>query len=562
MIEFKEYPMNRNRICVVLLLASVVSAAGLFAQTKPRLAILPFTGAVADDAESIAEFFSYEDEINRVFTPVPRTRAVENLVKEQQFQRSGLTDSDTIAELGKQLNADYVLAGHVASLGSSKLLLITIINVKELQQIAGDYREYQRIEDTIDILPDMAKRIGEAARQDTGRRNLPRLAVLPFNVLSSGMDQGDAELLAQILATELANSGRYAVFPRTSAIERVMEEHHIERSGMTDQESIRAIGEAVNAQYVLSASVRRLGADNYFSASILHIVEASQGQGAREKYRDVSDGLTLMPRMAQVLAGGGVPARPALPENMVLVEGGTFLMGSTGGDDDERPVHTVTVKSFYMGKYEVTQKEWREIMGTTIGQQWTAAGISGVPNRGTGDNYPMYCVSWREAVEYCNKLSLKEGLTPAYRGSGDAITCDFNASGYRLPTEAEWEYAAKGGNKDYMVFEYSGGNSPDAVAWYSGNSGNSTHPVGTKQPNSLGLYDMSGNVWEWCWDWYGSYGGGSQTDPRGASSGTYRVVRGGSWNYAAAGVRSADRDYGAPSNRYNDLGFRLVRPQL
>jgi TolB-like protein len=223
-------------------------------------------------------------------------------MKEQQFQRSGLTDSDTIADLGKQLNADYVLAGHITVLGGDrKLLLITIIDVEELQQIAGDYREYQRIENVIDMMPDMAKRIADAVGRSTS--NLPRLAVLPFNVLSSGMDQGDAELLAQLLATELVNSGAYAVFPRTRAIEKVMEEHHIERSGMTEVESIKVIGEAVNVQYVLSANVRRLGEDNYFSASVLHIVEASQGQGTREKYRDVTDGLTLMPRIARTLAG-------------------------------------------------------------------------------------------------------------------------------------------------------------------------------------------------------------------------------------------------------------------
>jgi formylglycine-generating enzyme required for sulfatase activity/TolB-like protein len=542
------------RIRNIVFLALALLGASLYAQGKPRLAILPFTGAVVEDAESIAEFFSYEDEINRVFTPVPRTRAVENLMKEQEFQRSGLTDSDTIAELGKQLNADYVLAGHVTALGRSKLVLITIINVKELQQIAGDYREYTRIEDTVDILPDMAKRIGDAARQDAGRqdaarRSLPRLAVLPFNVLSSGMNQGDAELLAQILATELANSGRYAVFPRTKAIERVMEEHHIERSGMTDPESIKAIGAAVNAQYVLSANVRRLGADNYFSASILHIVEASQGQGAREKYRDVSDGLTLMPKMGQVLADGAAPARGAPPENMVLVEGGSFQMGSNNGDDNEKPVHSVTVKSFYLGKYEVTQKEWVEVMGSN-------------PSRLKGDNLPVEEVSWYEAVEYCNKRSVKEGLTPAYRGSGDSIICDFNATGYRLPTEAEWEYAAKGGNKDLMVYEYSGGNSAGAVAWYTDNSGGQTHPVGTKQPNSLGLYDMSGNVWEWCWDRYGSYSSGAQTDPRGASSGFHRVHRGGSWDYAAAHVRSANRSINAPSIRFSNVGFRLLRPQV
>jgi formylglycine-generating enzyme required for sulfatase activity len=244
---------------------------------------------------------------------------------------------------------------------------------------------------------------------------------------------------------------------------------------------------------------------------------------------------------------------------MVRVEGGTFQMGSTNGGSDEKPVHTVTVKGFYMGKTEVTQKEWREIMGTTVAQQrdmgdksWSLAG--------EGDNYPMYYVSWNEVIEYCNKRSLKEGLTPAYRGSGSNITCDFNATGYRLPTEAEWEYAAKGGNQDYLTYEYSGGNSADAVAWYNNNSGSKTHPVGTKQPNSLGLYDMSGNVWEWCWDWFGDYSSGSQTDPTGVSSGPARVFRGGGWNYSAADVRAAGRSSYTPLGRDYSLGFRLVRP--
>jgi formylglycine-generating enzyme required for sulfatase activity len=261
--------------------------------------------------------------------------------------------------------------------------------------------------------------------------------------------------------------------------------------------------------------------------------------------------------MAQALTGSGVQA---VPVNMVLVEGGTFQMGSTNGGNNEKPVHTVTVKSFYMGKYEVTQKEWTEVMGTTVGQQKAMSGYT--DSRGVGDTYPMYYVNWYEAVEYCNRLSLKEGLTPAYRGSGDAIVCDFNATGYRLPTEAEWEYAAKGGNKNFLSYEYSGGNSVDRVAWYSGNSGNSTHPVGTKQANDLGLYDMSGNVNEWCWDWYGSYHSGSQNNPVGASSGAGRVLRGGGLGADAEYVRSAYRASLTPSRRYYYLGFRLVRPQF
>jgi formylglycine-generating enzyme required for sulfatase activity len=234
-------------------------------------------------------------------------------------------------------------------------------------------------------------------------------------------------------------------------------------------------------------------------------------------------------------------------------------MGSTNGENNEKPVHTVTVKSFYMGKYEVTQKEWVAVMGTTVARQRDVLNKSW-PLSGEGDNYPIYYVNWHEAVEYCNKLSLKEGLTPAYRGSGDTITCDFNATGYRLPTEAEWEYAARGGNKGPRDYTYSGGNSADSVAWYDGNSGERIHPVGTKQPNSLGLYDMSGNVWEWCWDWYGSYSGGHQTNPVGPASGRYPVLRGGGWYDYASFCTVAHRDGGSPTNRSSALGFRVVCP--
>jgi formylglycine-generating enzyme required for sulfatase activity len=251
------------------------------------------------------------------------------------------------------------------------------------------------------------------------------------------------------------------------------------------------------------------------------------------------------------------------PVNFVLVEGGTFQMGSYDGDDnDERPVHTVIVSSFFMSKYEVTQKEWFEIMGTTLRQQrdmedrsWSLAG--------EGDNNPMYYVNWLEAVEYCNKRSQREGLTPAYSGSGNNITCNWNANGYRLPTEAEWEYAAKGGNRDTIVYEFSGSNNADAVAWNDFYLV-SPQPVGTKAPNILGLYDMSGNVAEWCWDGYGNYSSGTQINPHGASpgaySGSYRVTRGGGWSIFSD-IRSAAR-WGLPLSirgGYGDVGFRVVR---
>jgi formylglycine-generating enzyme required for sulfatase activity len=308
-----------------------------------------------------------------------------------------------------------------------------------------------------------------------------------------------------------------------------------------------------------------LSVRDVFDQTGADVRRASGGAQIPAIYLQFFDVAYLGTRPAAVVQPSPAPVQPAAPPevnpqpsprpapaNMVRVEGGTFQMGTNDNDQVfEKPVHTVTVKSFYMGRTEVTQKEWREVMGNN-------------PSNSRGDNLPVENISWYEAIEDCNKLSLKEGLTPAYRGSGNNIICDFNAPTYRLPTEAEWEYAAKGGNKDYISYEYSGGDSIDSVAWYSGNSSRKTHPVGTKQPNSLGLYDMSGNVSEYCWDWYGSYGGGNQSNPVGpagpASWGAYRVLRGGSWFDDAADTRSAARSISTPSGRSYGRGFRVVRP--
>jgi len=203
------------------------------------------------------------------------------------------------------------------------------------------------------------------------------------------------------------------------------------------------------------------------------------------------------------------------------------------------------VSDFYIGKYEVTQKEWTEIMGKNL-SNWK------------GDNLPVEKVSWYDAVKFCNKKSDKEGLTRCYSGSGTNTKCNFSANGYRLPTEAEWEYSARGGNKS-KGYKYSGSHNIGSVAWYNDNSGRKTHKVGTKQPNELGIYDMSGNVREWCNDWYESYSSSSQTNPRGASSGSDRVLRGGSWDSYASCCRVAFRYYSYPDRSDYLIGFRLSR---
>ena len=226
--------------------------------------------------------------------------------------------------------------------------------------------------------------------------------------------------------------------------------------------------------------------------------------------------------------------------SMVWVEGGSFTMGSDIGDSDEQLVHNVTLDGYWIGATEVTQAQWELVMGTDIRQQRDKADSSW-PIYGEGSNYPMYYVSYDEAKEFCRRLSERTGRS------------------YTLPTEAQWEYAARGGRDGVRDnYTYSGSNSIGSVAWYDGNSGDSTNPVGRKSPNQLGLYDMSGNLLEWCLDYYGSYSSSSQTNPTGPSSGGSRVIRGGSWNGGESYCRVTFRSYGNPSIRFNYIGFRVV----
>ena len=231
---------------------------------------------------------------------------------------------------------------------------------------------------------------------------------------------------------------------------------------------------------------------------------------------------------------------------MVSIEPGEFWMGSPSGEEgrfDDETRHKVRLtRAFHTGATEVTQGLYEAVMGEN-------------PSLFKGPDRPVEQVSWFDAVAFCNELSKQEGMRPAYRVQGESVTWDRDADGYRLPTEAEWEYAARGGEEHV----YSGSNDPKAVGWYPSNSGRGTHEVGGKLANSYGLYDMSSNVWEWAWDCYGDYPSGTVTDPTGPSTGSSRVLRGGSWLSDARGVRVARRVNRAPGYRNNTLGFRLVR---
>ncbi len=228
---------------------------------------------------------------------------------------------------------------------------------------------------------------------------------------------------------------------------------------------------------------------------------------------------------------GGTYVVNGVEFRMVAVEGGTFQMGATSEqqspDSDEKPVHQVTLSSFSIGETEVTQELWEAVMGSN-------------PSRFEGSQLPVERVSWNDCQTFITKLNQLTGQT------------------FRLPTEAEWDYAARGGNQS-KGYQYSGSNNIGEVAWYDGNSSSKTHDVALKAPNELGLYDMSGNVWEWCQDWYGSYSSSSQTNPQGPSSGSSRVIRGGSWDGNARICRVSHRLNYSPSGTGTDLGFRLAQ---
>ena len=228
-----------------------------------------------------------------------------------------------------------------------------------------------------------------------------------------------------------------------------------------------------------------------------------------------------------------IPVKNGINIDMVRVEAGTFTMGATAEmedpNDNEKPTHRVTLTNdYYIGKYEVTQALWQTVMGNN-------------PSMFKGDNLPVEQVSWDDCQEFISKLNHITGKM------------------FRLPTEAEWEYAARGGNKS-RGYQYSGSNNLSDVAWIRDNSGKKTHAVGTKQPNELGIYDMSGNVWEWCQDWFGKYKRSSQVNPTGANSGSGRVLRGDGWfsfSFARLG-RSSCRYCYTPDYSVNHLGLRLV----
>ncbi|MBU1641353.1 MAG: formylglycine-generating enzyme family protein [Proteobacteria bacterium] len=389
-----------------------------------------------------------------------------------------------------------------------------------------------------------------------------KLAVMDLEA-TYGISEDLSYALSDFLRGEIFAQGEYEVVSKADldALARRKSLQQQAGADCTDTGCLAELGKALGTKYMVYGSISKAGTLYIISLSLLDTVGENAGvlnrinerctcseeklfdtmQQAAAKIMDKGvfasgTGSTAGVRMGTVAVKsssgtelGNTYTETTTGMEFVTVPGGCFQMGSNSGDSDEQPVHEVCVDDFQIGKYEVTQGQWREVMENNPAKFMN------------GDNYPIEQVGWADVQDYISKLNRKSGRS------------------FRLPTEAEWEYACRSGGRDE---QYCGGNNVDSLAWYKDNSSGSTHQVGTKSPNGLGIYDMSGNVWEWTTDWYDkrSYGKSPRQNPAGPSSGSYRVFRGGGWRYNQGGVRSAVRLRDSPVYRSSGLGFRLVSP--
>ena len=386
-------------------------------------------------------------------------------------------------------------------------------------------------------------------------QNTKKVAILETVDKENKVSYGIKLQLRSSLTYAISSTAGYEGYDRVD-MSSIMGEHNFQRTGYVSDAQIKKLGEMTGATSILVAEAAIYDPTHIIiTAKILNVETASVENSAPPQIAgtDPDAMQNACTQLAAKLLGtpgnsgnstairpGGVSQGAATLTftvngatfDMIKVEAGTFTMGCTseqGGDcdGDESPYHRVTISNdYYIGKFEVTQELYQAVMGTN-------------PSNWKAYDRPVQNVSWNDAMEFCAELSRMTGRK------------------FTLPTEAEWEYAARGGKKSTNA-KYSGSSSVANVAWYDGNSGSQTHPVGKLRPNELGIYDMSGNVWEWCLDWFGNYSSASQTDPMGPGSGSSRVNRGGSLQSSAKGCRVSNRSSDTPGDRYYYLGFRVV----
>jgi len=380
--------------------------------------------------------------------------------------------------------------------------------------------------------------------------DLPKIAV--WDLAPGDINPVNVQNLTSTLVSEITKLGKYEVYNQEKV--KTLAGWSAERMtlGCTDTKCLTALGQ-MDISKLISGSVGKIGTRYTVSLNLFDTQNAKSEKALSESCQPEDELIELIQMAVRKLLGESLevstaeaekPASAvgALPREFkylvtgmefVFIKGGCFERGDTfgDGDSDEKPVHEVCVDDFYLGKYEITQRQWEKVMG-------------GNPSTFTGRDNPVDRVGWNDVQQFIERLNSQSNRK------------------YRLPTEVEWEYAAKSGGKREKYSGTSQEGELGEYVWYYGNSGASTHPVGQKKPNGLGLYDMSGNVWEWCADWYDAhyYQNSPKYNPRGPGNGELRVLRGGSWFRGPSFVRTACRLWSDPASRSINVGFRLCSP--
>lgn len=559
----------------ILILLSVISLAA-FAQ-KPKLAVY-MTG---DDPINEIVSNRLVDDLARgnEYTTVERTASfLAALSKEHNYERSGEVNDEQIAALGKQFNVQYVCVASVLDVwGGEKYITARIIDAETAEVVASGSSNgsMQNSSQLIGALNTLSEDFLKAMHYNK-QSDAKKVAVY---VTKTGNRDVDIVLGDQLVAG-FAKSGRYAAIERTSGfLQKIKEEQGYQRSGAVDDiGDLTRLGQQFGVHYVCVVKTTAWAGDYFISTRMIdvktgEVANSNRVEGA--KLENSQSVVNVAQNIATELSKGTlaeqarlkaeeearikaeekrrIEAEEELKKNgwteiayginmkMIWVEGGEFMMGCTseqGGDcrDDEKNVYRVTLDGFWIGIFEVTQAQWERVMGTNIYQL-----KSKKDSKGVGPEYPMYNVNWEDAMEFCRLLSNK------------------TSKNYTLPTEAQWEYAARGG-KNAEGKKYAGSNVINEVAWYGSNRGiEYTFPCGTKQANALGIYDMTGNVWEWCKDWYSdNYRSNDNINPSGPTLGSERVLRGGSWTNAESDCRVTNRYKWSPDTRSSVFGFRVV----
>lgn len=480
-------------------------------RTVVLVADLAASKVSAEDATTISDLLRGELARERKFILVQRGE-METIAEELELQMSGCTDQSCAVQLGQMLNAEKVIVGRVAKLFGRLTITAQVVDM------AANDIEFAEEVDCSEEYASVKKAIGELAAKLS--RHVPVLAEVKGKnsdvfVLDAGSREGVAvgQRLAVLRTAVVKGEDGKPLMEKKQQVGEL----EITYANARDSEAKWVSGEIGVGDYVRMVAAAAAGPASPPAATAPAATPAPRPPEARSSNT----------------AAGGTFTDPVTGMEFVWVPAGSFQMGDEFGDgeSDELPVHTVTIsQGFYLGKYEVTQAEWQLVTGTN-------------PSRfpACGSNCPVEYVTWKEVQKFITALNTQTGLT------------------YRLPTEAEWEYAAKGGPGGGDGTKYAGSGVVGEVAWYRVNSGSVTHPVGQKVPNGLGLYDMSGNVWEWVQDWYGSYSTQPVTDPQGPATGTLRVNRCGGENSLTSVMRVARRIGNSPDARNYDIGFRLLR---